>query len=102
MSIEHCSTPSAPSPTVRPPPQGVTQMWRDPWPAVPPNGRPVPEPGMGGTEERLIGYGLVVTGAAGILVWLSGQLAGLLFAHTWLHVGVADMPEVLWHLPKHP
>jgi type IV secretion system protein VirD4 len=54
---------------------------------------------MGGTEERLIGYGLAATGAAGALVWASGQLAGLAFGHTWMHVSPADVAAVMWHLP---
>jgi type IV secretion system protein VirD4 len=54
---------------------------------------------MGGTEQRLIGYGLATTGAAGLLVWLSGQLAGLLFGHTWMHLSIADVVAVMWHLP---
>jgi type IV secretion system protein VirD4 len=74
-------------------------MWRDPRPPVPPNGRHTPEPPMGGTEERLIGYGLAATGAAGALVWASGQLAGLAFGHTWMHVSPADVASIMWHLP---
>jgi type IV secretion system protein VirD4 len=54
---------------------------------------------MGGTEERLIGYGLAATGAAGALVWASGQLAGLAFGHTWMHVSPADVASLMWHLP---
>src|SRR6266508_2520760 len=52
--------------------------------------------------EVLLGLVLAVIAAAGAFAWLVGQLAGLLFAHTWLRIGVADMPDVLWHLPKHP
>jgi type IV secretion system protein VirD4 len=52
--------------------------------------------------EKLLAGVVAATAAAGVFAWLVGQLAGLLFAHTWLHVGAADMPEVLWHLPKHP
>jgi type IV secretion system protein VirD4 len=52
--------------------------------------------------EKLLAAVLAVTAAAGAFAWVVGQLAGLLFAHTWLHVGAADMAEVLWHLPKHP
>ncbi len=74
-------------------------MWRDPWPAVPPNGRHIPEPRISETEQRLIGWGLATTGAAGLLVWLSGQLAGLLFGHTWLHLSLGDVAAILWHLP---
>ncbi len=74
-------------------------MWRDPWPPVPPNGRHVPEPRISETEQRLLGWGLAAAAAAGLLVWLSGQLAGLLFGHTWMHLGPADVVAVLWHLP---
>ncbi len=54
---------------------------------------------MDGTEERLLGYGLAATGAAGALVWASGQLAGLAFGHTWMHVSPADVAAIMWHLP---
>ena len=74
-------------------------MWRDPWPPVPPNGRHVPEPRVSETEQRLIAWGLATTAAAGLLVWLSGQLAGLLFGHTWMHLSPADVAAILWHLP---
>jgi hypothetical protein len=74
-------------------------MWSDPWPPVPPNGRHVPEPRISELEQRLIAYGLATTGAAGLLAWLTGQLAGLLFGHTWLHLSVGDVAAVLWHLP---
>src|SRR6266498_3962558 len=49
--------------------------------------------------ERLVGYGLATTGAAGVLVWASGQLAGLAFGHTWMHVSPADVAAIMWHLP---
>jgi type IV secretion system protein VirD4 len=52
--------------------------------------------------EKLLAAALALIAAAGAFAWLVGQLAGLLFAHTWLHVGAADMAQVLWHLPKHP
>jgi type IV secretion system protein VirD4 len=52
--------------------------------------------------EKLLAALLAVTAAAGVFAWVVGQLAGLLFGHAWLHVGTADAPEVLWHLPKHP
>ena len=73
-------------------------MWRDPWRDAPPNGY-VPEPRISETELRLIGWGLATTGVAGLLVWLSGQLAGLLFGHTWLHLSVGDVAAILWRLP---
>jgi type IV secretion system protein VirD4 len=74
-------------------------MWRDPWPPVPPNGRHVPEPRISETEQRLIAWGLAMTAAAGLLAWLAGQLAGLLFGHTWLHLSPADVVAILWRLP---
>src|SRR6266545_4485291 len=78
----------------------VVRMWRDPWPDVPPNGRHVPEPRISETELRVIGWGLATTAAAGLLAWLSGQLAGLLFGHTWLHLSVGDVVAILWRLPS--
>ena len=51
------------------------------------------------TEQRLIGYGLATTAVAGVLVWLAGQLAGLLFGHIWMHVSPGDVVLILWHLP---
>jgi type IV secretion system protein VirD4 len=55
-----------------------------------------------GPGEKLLAAVVAVIAAAGAFAWLVGQLAGLLFARTWLHVGAADMAEVLGHLPKHP
>jgi type IV secretion system protein VirD4 len=52
--------------------------------------------------EALLATGLAVTAAAGVFVWIVGQFAGLLFAHTWLHLDPADVAGVLWHLPRHP
>jgi hypothetical protein len=48
-----------------------------------------------GPGERLLAAVLAVAAAAGAFAWMVGQLAGLLFAHAWLHVGAADMAEVL-------
>jgi type IV secretion system protein VirD4 len=78
----------------------VARMWRDPWRAVPPDGRHLPEPRTSELEQRLIGYGLVTAAAAGLLVWLTGQLAGLLFGHAWLHLSVGDVAAILWRLPS--
>jgi type IV secretion system protein VirD4 len=75
-------------------------MWRDPWRSVPPNRGHVPEPRVSEFEQRLLAYGLVVAAAAGVLVWLTGQLAGLLFGHTWLHLTVGDVAAILWRLPS--
>src|SRR6266540_2498713 len=78
----------------------VIRMWRDPWRSAPPSGRHVPEPRASEFEQRLIAFGLVTTAAAGLLVWLSGQLAGLLFGHTWMHLTVGDVAAILWRLPS--
>jgi hypothetical protein len=67
---------------------------------VPPNGRHTPEPRISETEQRLIAWGLAMTAAAGLLVWLTGELAGLLFGHTWLHLTVGDVVAVMWRLPR--
>jgi type IV secretion system protein VirD4 len=52
--------------------------------------------------ERLLAAVLAIAAAAGAFAWMVGQLAGLLFARTWLHVGATDVAWVLWHLPEHP
>jgi type IV secretion system protein VirD4 len=77
-------------------------MWRDPWRSAPPNGRHVPEPRASEFEQRLIAFGLATTAAAGLLVWLTGQLAGLLFGHTWMHLTLGDVAAILWRLPSTP
>jgi type IV secretion system protein VirD4 len=46
------------------------------------------------------GWGLATTAAAGLLAWLTGQLAGLLFGHTWLHLSMGDVAAILWRLPS--
>jgi type IV secretion system protein VirD4 len=77
-------------------------MQREPWPPFPPGGHRAPDtPPFGGLAEQLVLYGLLGTGTAGLLVWLSGQLAGLVFGHTWLDLGVADVAAVLWQVPHH-
>ena len=77
-------------------------MWREPWPPQPPGRyRPPDTPPFGGLGEQLALYGLLGTGTAGLLAWAAGQLAGLVFGHTWLDLGVADVASVLWQLPHH-
>jgi type IV secretion system protein VirD4 len=51
--------------------------------------------------DQLLAAGLGVGAAAGGLVWASGQLAGLAFGHTWLHLDPAEVASVLWSLPHH-
>jgi hypothetical protein len=74
-------------------------MWRDPWRDAPPE-RYVPEPRISETELRVIGWGLATTTAASVLAWLAGQLAGLLFGHTWMHLSPGDVLLILWRLPS--
>jgi type IV secretory pathway TraG/TraD family ATPase VirD4 len=77
-------------------------MWREPWPPQPLGGYRAPDtPPFGGFAEQLVLYGLLVAGTAGLLVWSSGQLAGLVFGHTWLDLDAADVASVLWSLPHH-
>lgn len=77
-------------------------MQREPWPPLPPGEHRAPDtPPLAAFAEQALLYGLLVTGAAGLLVWASGQLAGLVFGHTWLGLGVADVASVLWSLPHH-
>jgi hypothetical protein len=51
--------------------------------------------------DQLLAAGLGVGAAAGGLVWAAGQLAGLAFGHTWLHLDPAQVAGVLWSLPHH-
>jgi type IV secretion system protein VirD4 len=51
--------------------------------------------------DQLLAAGLGVGAAAGGLVWVTGQLAGLVFGHTWLHLDPADVASVLGSLPHH-
>jgi hypothetical protein len=47
----------------------------------------------------LVAVGTVVV--VGALVWLTGQLAGLLASGTWPHVPVAELPGILVRLRGH-
>jgi type IV secretion system protein VirD4 len=51
--------------------------------------------------DQLLAAGLGVGAATGGLVWATGQLAGLVFGHTWLHLNPADVAGVLGSLPHH-
>jgi type IV secretion system protein VirD4 len=51
--------------------------------------------------DQLLAAGLGVGAAASGLVWATGQLAGLVFGHTWLHLDPADVAGVLGQLPHH-
>jgi type IV secretion system protein VirD4 len=51
--------------------------------------------------DQLLAAGLAVGAAASGLVWATGQLAGLVFGHTWLHLDLADVAGVLGSLPHH-
>src|SRR6266542_3903436 len=77
-------------------------MWREPWSPQPPGGyRPPDPPPFGGLGEQLALYGLLTTGIAGLLVWLSGQLAGLVFGPTGsFKTSAAVIPGILeWQGP---
>jgi hypothetical protein len=43
----------------------------------------------------------VAFGFACVLAWAAGQLAGLLFAQTWLRLGLADLPWILYGWVRH-
>src|SRR6266705_2447239 len=97
-----CATAAASPPTGPSAREGVARMQRDPWPPLPPGGSRAPDtPPFGGFAEQLTLYGLLATGTAGLLAWTTGQLAGLVFGHTWLHLHPADIAQVLWQLPHH-
>jgi len=51
--------------------------------------------------DRLLATCLGLSGVTALLVWCSGQLAGLVFGHTWLHLDPADVAGVLWGLRRH-
>jgi hypothetical protein len=77
-------------------------MQREPWPPLPPGTHRAPDtPPFGGFAEQAVLYGLLGTGAAGLLAWTTGQLAGLVVGHTWLDLSVNDVASVLWQLPHH-
>jgi hypothetical protein len=77
-------------------------MWHDAWPPLPPGGhRPPDAPPFTSPGDQLLALGLGATAGAGVLVWATGQLAGLAFGHTWLDVSPADVGHILLHLPRH-
>jgi type IV secretion system protein VirD4 len=77
-------------------------MWHDAWPPLPPGGhRPPDAPPFTSPGDQLLTLGLGATVGAGALMWATGQLAGLAFGHTWLHVTPADVASTLWQLPHH-
>jgi type IV secretory pathway TraG/TraD family ATPase VirD4 len=77
-------------------------MWHDAWPPLPPGGhRPPDAPPFTSPGDQLLAVGLGTTAGAGALVWATGQVAGLVFGHTWLELSPADVAHILWHLPQH-
>jgi type IV secretion system protein VirD4 len=77
-------------------------MWHDAWPPLPPGGhRPPDAPPFASPGDQLLALGLGATAGAGALAWVTGQLAGLAFGHTWLDVSPADVASLLWQLPQH-
>src|SRR5919201_3447749 len=51
--------------------------------------------------DQLLAAGLGVGAAGSGLVWATGQLAGLVFGHTWLHLDPTDVASALGSLPHH-
>src|SRR4029453_6827226 len=74
-------------------------MRRDPLSGSPWPDRPEPPPFSPG--DQLLGYGVAAAGIAGGLMWATGQMAGLAFGHTWLHVDPAELAGVLVGLREH-
>ncbi|WP_199034679.1 type IV secretory system conjugative DNA transfer family protein [Glycomyces salinus] len=54
--------------------------------------------GTGGDALLLIGAVIVL--GSGLWVWLTGQVAGLLFGFTWINVGLEDLVAVVFALPS--
>jgi type IV secretion system protein VirD4 len=78
--------------------QGEFPMRREPWGSSPLD---QPNPALFSPGDQLLGYGVAAAGVAGGLVWATGQVAGLAFGHTWLHVDPAELAGVLVHLREH-
>jgi type IV secretion system protein VirD4 len=53
----------------------------------------------GDGSDALFLAGLAIVGGIGTWVWLTGQIAGLLFGLTWLDTGIADLPGIAFALP---
>jgi len=79
--------------------QGEFPMRREPWGSASWQDRPEPPPFSPG--DQLLGYGVTAAGIAGGLVWATGQVAGLAFGHTWLHVDPAELAGVLVQVRQH-
>jgi len=52
-------------------------------------------------SDTLLFVAIAVVVVVGGLVWLTGQLAGLLASGGWPHVGVAELPGILIRLRQH-
>jgi hypothetical protein len=77
-------------------------MQHEPWPSLPPGGhRPPDYPPFTSPGDQLLAVGLGAAAGGGILVWATGQAAGLVFGQTWLELSPADVAHVLWSLPQH-
>jgi hypothetical protein len=77
-------------------------MQHEPWPLLPPGGhRPPDLPPFTSPGDQLLAVGLGAAAGGGILVWATGQAAGLVFGQTWLELSPADVAHVLWQLPHH-
>jgi type IV secretion system protein VirD4 len=77
-------------------------MQHEPWPLLPPGGhRPPDYPPFTSPGDQLLAVGLGAAAGGGILVWATGQAAGLVFGQAWLELSPADVAHVLRQLPHH-
>jgi type IV secretion system protein VirD4 len=53
----------------------------------------------GDSSDMLFLVGLVLFGGLGAWLWLSGQVAGVLFGPAWIKVGIGDLPGIAIALP---
>jgi hypothetical protein len=53
-------------------------------------------------NDALLLFAIAAVVVVGGLVWLVGQLAGLLASGTWPDVPLAELPVILAHLREHP
>lgn len=53
----------------------------------------------GDSSDMLFLVGLVLFGGIGAWLWLSGQIAGVLFGPAWIKVGIGDLPGIAFALP---
>jgi hypothetical protein len=52
-------------------------------------------------NDSLLLFAIAVVVVVGGLVWLTGQVAGLLASGSWPHVGLSELPGILVRLREH-